>query len=367
LGGIRPAFETAALFRSTVQSPVARTAIPSALVVRAPAKLNLFLELLRKRPDGYHELETAMVPVSCFDTLWVRRTATHDDVRLTTHWWPSSAAWSEALGEAAEPLLSIPDDPTNLIHRAITAVKAAFAIESGFDVIARKRIPAGAGMGGASSDAAAAIRAAVLLSGIRTSGQRLAEIAAGIGSDVPFFLGPPESLGATDSLAPPERLERLERPGPTVAIATGRGEKLATHAMPRPLWFVVGFPRGGLSTARVYAAAQVPQQPVRVGKFLDALTAGSFGALHSCLLNRLSHPARLLSPVVGDLLALMESNGLAPALMTGSGSACFCLCENQEQARQRGQRLREAWRRQGSAGMVLVVSSVPLGSRFRWV
>lgn len=349
------------MFRSTTQSSVARTAIPSALVVRAPAKLNLFLELLGKRPDGYHEIETAMVPVSCFDTLWVRRSATHGEVRLTTHWWPSSAAWTETLGEAAEPLLSIPDDATNLIHRGIIAVKVAFGVESGFDVIARKRIPAGAGMGGASSDAAAAIRAALLLSGIRTSGQRLAEIAAAIGSDVPFFLGPPESLGS------PESPTSAERPGPAVAIATGRGEKLASHAMPRPLWFVVGFPRGGLSTARVYAAAQVPQQPVRVGKFLDALTAGSFGALHSTLLNRLSHPARLLSPVVGDLLALMESNGLAPALMTGSGSACFCLCENQEQARQRGQRLREAWTRQGSAGKVLVVSSVPMGPRFRWV
>lgn len=343
------------MFQPTAQSPVARTANPAALVVRAPAKLNLFLELLGKRPDGYHELETAMVPVSCFDTLRVRRSAEHHDVRLATHWWPSAAAWTETLGEAAQPLLSIPDDPTNLIHRAITAVKAAFGVECGFDVTVRKRIPAGAGMGGASSDAAAALRAAVLLSGIQASGQRLAEIAAGIGSDVPFFLGPPESLAAPG------------RPGPTVAIATGRGERLTAHAMPRPLWFVVAFPRGGLSTARVYAAAQVPPQPVRVGKFLDALTADSRGALHSCLLNRLSHPARLLSPVVGDLLTLMEANGLTPALMTGSGSACFCLCENQEQARRRGQRLREAWTRQGFAGKVLVVSSVPLRPRFRWV
>ncbi len=339
--------------------PVERSPRPSAVVVRAPAKLNLFLELLAKRPDGYHELETAMVPVSCFDTLLVRRTAEHADVRLQTRWWPSAAAWTEALGEAAEPLLSIPDDATNLIHRAITAVKSAFGVECGFDVTVRKRIPAGAGMGGASSDAAAAIHATVMLGGIRTTGERLAEIAAEIGSDVPFFLGPPAPLPANQ---PP-----AESPGPTVTIATGRGERLETHTLPRPLWFVVGYPRGGLSTARVYAAAQIPQQPVRVGKFLDALTAGSFAALHSCMVNRLSHPARLLSPVVGDLLSLMEANGLTPAMMTGSGSACFALCENQEQARQRGQRLGEAWARQGSAGKVLVLSSVSPRPRFRWV
>lgn len=345
--------------RSTARSHRESGQRPSAVVVRAPAKLNLFLELLGKRPDGYHELETAMVPVSCFDTLLVRRTTAHDDVRLTTHWWPSAAAWTETLGDAAEPLLSIPDDATNLIHRAISAVKVAFDIDFGFDVTVRKRIPAGAGMGGASSDAAAAIHAAVLLGGIRTTGERLAEIAAGIGSDVPFFLGPPTLLLAN---TPPVRSL-----GSTVAIATGRGEKLEIRTLPRPLWFVVGYPRGGLSTARVYAAAQIPQQPVRVGKFLDALTAGSFAALHSDMLNRLSHPARLLSPVVGDLLALMETNGLTPAMMTGSGSACFCLCENQEHARQRGKQLGELWARQGAAGKVLVLSSVPLRPRFRWV
>lgn len=118
------------------------------LIVRTPAKLNLFLELHGKRPDGYHELETVMIPVSRFDTLHLRATAEHDEVRLRSRWLPSPEHWTRALGDAADPLLSIADDSTNLIHLGASAAKQLFRFPWGIEITAYKRIPAGAGMGG---------------------------------------------------------------------------------------------------------------------------------------------------------------------------------------------------------------------------
>ncbi len=311
------------------------------VVVRTPAKLNLFLELLGKRADGYHDLETVMVPVSCFDTLHIARTDRHAEIRLQTRWWPSEEDWKRSLGDAAEPLLTIPNDQSNLIHRAVSEVKSAFALSGGFNVRVRKRIPAGAGMGGASSDAAAAILATATLGNVDPRQPELARIAEGIGSDVPFFLG----RGA--------------------ALATGRGEQLRPLTLGRRLWFVVAFPRGGLSTAAVYRKATIPQRPVRAQDCLLALTTGDVGALHSVLMNRLSHPARALSPLVSDLLALMETCGISPAMMTGSGSACFCVYSEREQAVRGARLLRQHWSRRADSGRVLVVSSVPAKPRLK--
>jgi len=323
---------------------------PRTLLIRTPAKLNLFLELRGKRPDGYHEIETVMIPVSRFDSLAVRHTPDLPGVRLRTRWRPSVDHWTRTLGEAARSLLDIPDDSSNLIHRAVAATQHALRIEGGFDIVAGKRIPAGAGMGGASSDAAAAIRAVVTLARLQPPQQQLADIAAGIGSDVPFFLTPdPLAKSAT---------------GPTVTIATGRGELLRIVSIPRRLWFVVAFPRGGLSTAQVYAAAKVPDEPEPSANFLAALTTPASGALDFPMLNRLSQPAKSLSPAVAELLNRMESEGLQPAMLTGSGAACFHVCRDRGEAERLGRRLRDSWSRSAAAGLVMVLSSV--SNRPRW-
>jgi len=321
------------------------SAAASHVIVRAPAKLNLFLELLGKRPDGYHELETVMVPVSCSDTLCVTRSDQHDAIRLQTHWWPSPEDWRQSLGAAAEPLLAIPDDASNLIHRAIDAMRSTFGLRGGFDVLVRKRIAAGAGMGGASSDAAAAIRAVAALAGIDARQPEVAALAARIGSDVPFFLAHRAAGHAPEARG-------------WGAVATGRGEHLQPFALGQRLWFVVAYPRGGLSTAAVYARAEVPQQPVAAGDCLGALSAGDVAALRPLLLNRLSQPAQTLSPRVSELLALMDRCGLPAAMMTGSGSACFSVFAQRQHALQGAKRLRQQWSRPADSGRVLVVSSL---------
>lgn len=323
---------------------------PRSVVVRTPAKLNLFLELHGKRADGYHELETVMVAVSCFDTLRIGRTDRHADVRLASHWWPSANDWKESLGDAAVALLNIPNDSSNLIHRAVTETKRTLGVDDGLEIVARKRIPAGAGMGGASSDAAAAILGVARLAGVDHDDPRLPEIAATIGSDVPFFLGI-----RTAGFKP-------DRPS-EAAIATGRGEKLKPFSLGRRLWFVVGFPRGGLSTAAVFRRAVVPGEPLRSEDCVAALTSGHPGAVQSAMSNRLSHPAQSLSPLVSDLLSTMNDCGLASAMMTGSGSACFGICADRASAVAGGDALRRWWSSGG--GRVMVVSSVAVSPRMK--
>jgi 4-diphosphocytidyl-2-C-methyl-D-erythritol kinase len=330
--------------------------LPRRVYARTPAKLNLFLELLSKRSDGYHEIETIMTAVSCYDTLRIDRSDRHDEIRLKTHWHPSPEYWQQALGAASQSILTIPDDETNLIHRAIAKMRMAFEIGCGFDVIARKRAPAGAGMGGASSDAAAAIVGVAVLAGISGQESRLAQIAAEIGSDVPFFLGPYATQASCPELEKP--IFSQTRNFPQAAIAKGRGELLAPFSLGRQLWFVVAYPPLALSTAAVYRVSQVPEQPERANEILACLTSNDSNLVHFTLMNRLSRPAQALCPMIGDLLSMLIECCQAPAMMTGSGSACFCVCPDRESANAGAEELRSRWSKMGASGHVMVLKSV---------
>src|SRR5690606_17240752 len=128
---------------------------------------------------------------------------------------------------------------------------------------------------------------------------------------------------------------------------------------------VVAYPRGGLSTAAVYGRVQVPQQPTAVARCVEALTVGDVDALRSAMVNRLSEPAQSLSPRVSELLALIGRCGLPAAMMTGSGSACFSVFAQRQQALLGAERLRQQWARSAQSGRVLVVSSLSARPRLR--
>ena len=297
---------------------VNRTPVHRTVLTRPPAKLNLFLELLGKRGDGYHEIETVMVAIDWRDELTVSVTD-EPGIRLRVDWIPSEEILARRLGVAKdrgrrESLLGIPQDGSNLVHRALTRFTSRFAIMGGFQVALRKRIPAGAGMGGASSDAAAALRAAATLFGIPTYDPPLQKIAAEIGSDVPFFLG----LGGEPVVA---------------ARACGRGELIEPLRVSASLDFVVVFPNESLSTATVYAQSQVPEHPRTADDLIAALASGSVAAAAAAAHNRLSLPAQKMSPRVNQILTELSQSGLMGGVMTGSGSACFAFAESAEQAR----------------------------------
>ncbi|TWT74994.1 4-(cytidine 5'-diphospho)-2-C-methyl-D-erythritol kinase [Allorhodopirellula solitaria] len=298
-----------------------------------PAKLNLFLEILGRRDDGFHELDTVMVAIDWRDELQLEMTAT-PGISLAVQWLPSRSEVASDLGvEPDDPLLDVPTDGSNLVHRALELINDAAGYSGGWLVRLGKRIPSGAGMGGASSDAAATLRlaAAALASEddgclATLTGDRLVELAEQLGSDVPFFLGDVQSVEPTVA-------NDLLRGNPgTLARALGRGERLTFYDLPHPHRFGVVYPAIALSTAQVYRHASVTEQP-RSG--LDAVNA--FLRPHDntdteILYNALTRPACGLSPPIGEAIQCLRELGQPNASlgrhrshcqMTGSGSACF--------------------------------------------
>lgn len=271
------------------------------IALAAPAKLNLSLAVLARRPDGYHDIESLMVGVTLGDALAVRATD-EPGIRLAVRYGPHL--------DATRLARDVPAGRDNLVVRAAEALAAAAGIDRGLEIDLVKRVPAGAGLGGGSSDAATVLRGAALAWGLDWQRGRLAAIGAAIGSDVPFFLGA----------------------GP--AIARGRGERLEPVAGIPPLPAVIACPAAGLSTAEVYAACA--PDPARRGDAMQLATALARGGLRGALpwlSNTLEAPARRLCPDVDRLLAALTAAGAVCPRLTGSGSACFALARTATEAR----------------------------------
>jgi 4-diphosphocytidyl-2-C-methyl-D-erythritol kinase len=286
------------------------------VVVAAPAKLNLFLEVLRRRPDGYHDLESLMVAVDLFDTLEAR------------------AAAGGGLVLTCDPP-GLPVGPGNLVFRAAEAVRA-YAGRPDLGAVLRltKRVPTQAGLGGGSADAAVAVLALDHIWKLALTRDELAGIAAGIGSDVGFFLSPP------------------------AAWCTGRGEVVAPEPVGRPLDFVLVCPPAGLATADVYRRLEVPASPRAGDAARAAVRAGDPQAVGRALFNRLEGPAFVLSPLVDRVRSRLA--GLAPcgALMSGSGSAVFAPCRSRAEATRVAAAFRAARPPAEPESRVLVVRSL---------
>lgn len=276
------------------------------LIIQAPAKLNLFFEVLAKRRDGYHEVETLMCPISWYDTLVFQETT---DERIALRCQPMSAA--NPIG-----LETVPEGPDNLVHRAVELVRRRTGIRQGAHLRLIKRVPAAAGLGGGSSDAAAALVAANEGWRLGRSRDELADWAAELGSDVPFFL-----VG-----------------GP--AVCRGRGERVEPVAGLGPLYFVVVRPPVGLATADVYRVARPPENAECVASLLDALQQGDLRQAGRRLHNRLQPAAEQLSPWISRLQVEFSQLGFLGHGMSGSGTAYFGLCRHARHAQCAARRLR---------------------------
>ena len=310
---------------------------------RPPAKLNLFLELIEKRADGFHEIDTVMIPIDLCDKLSVWRIE-DDAINLKVDWLPSKPIVAKRLGielgsKKAAQLLQIPESESNLVHRALREFKNRFDLPGGFGCDLRKRIPAGAGMGGASSDAASALLCAAKLCDIPQTSGKLFDIAASIGSDVPFFLG----AKGTSMQA---------------ARATGRGERINAIELGSELNFVLAYPNDSLSTAKVYEGSKIVDQPTTAEAMVVALATPNVAAIRDQLLNRLSDPAKKILPRIDEILESMWHSGLQACQLTGSGSACFAIADSQPQAQQCFARL-QAMIEPGSFTAVAKSVSVP--------
>ena len=263
---------------------------PEAVVLQTPAKINLFLEIVGKRPDGYHDLDSLMVAVDLYDELEFRESDGSQAVTLTCN----------------QPELSC--GPENLVHRAATELRRKSGTKAGATIHLRKRIPMQAGLAGGSSDAAATLIGLNRFWNLGLSTAELAEIGAAIGSDVNFFLDGP------------------------CAWCTGRGEKVEPTKLGRQLDFVLASPSAGLSTAEVFQRAKVPAKPQNGQGIRDAAGHGDIDEIGRRLFNRLQEPAESLCPEIQTLRRQLEAANPVAVQMTGSGSTVFALCRDRTDA-----------------------------------
>ena len=263
--------------------------------LRVPSKINLHLRVGTPDADRFHPLRSWFVTTSLCDRLIcsVRPGPREIDLRCD------------------DP--SIPTDARNLVVRAATryleAVRADVRVEFGL----AKRIPHGAGLGGGSADAAAALFALDALVGPTVAEPpTLASLAAAIGSDVPFFLGPPS------------------------AIATGRGERLVAAPPPAVGWAVLILPTFGISTPAAYGALD-RLRPVAPASALEPFDVDAWArldapALAARLVNDLEPAAFSLEPALATLHASAEATLGRPVRMSGSGSTLFAIFDDEATA-----------------------------------
>ena len=303
-------------------------ALPSDVIAAfAPAKLNLYFEVLSRRPDGFHEIETLMTPVDFGDELRVRSRSS-GAIRLECQWDRRVARearyWKSPREQSSGPG-PLPDSQHNLVYRALVALRATAGIELGADVELIKRIPLEAGLAGGSSDAAAALAAANVAWGLHWPVERLAEVAARVGSDTPFFLGAGRGR------------RRL------AAICRGRGERIESICALPTQWTVIVKPAAGLATADVYRRcrpmADAQRSSERTERLARALCAGDRRASMRLVGNRLEEAAEQLSPWPGRLRGAFARCDCAPAQMSGSGTSYFGLARHRRHARRVARRL----------------------------
>lgn len=273
--------------------------IGPSLVIDAPAKLNLHLAVLGRRPDGYHELETVMASIGLYDALTFE--PQDGGIELTCEGTPGLVA-----------------DESNLVLRAARLICAEHGVDRAARIHLIKRIPMQAGMGGGSSNAAAALVGLNQFWNLALPSTELHRLAAMLGSDVNFFI---------DS-AP-------------LAVCRGRGELVEQRPLKGPMWFVVAKPLVGLSTAEVFRQLDLTMcGRVLSDSLLDACERGDAGWMGSLVANDLETPSRELSTELGKVLDRLSAVALHGSRMTGSGSACYGIAANRLHADRAARRLR---------------------------
>ena len=267
---------------------------------RVPAKINLSLGVGPVRKDGFHALATVYQALDVHDE--VRATLLDDDDRIEV-----SVHLESSTAESGE----VPEDGDNLAVRAARALQDAMGVEAGARLAIRKVIPVAGGMAGGSADAAAALVACNSIWGTGLSRDELTELAADLGSDVPFLLH-----GGT-------------------AIGGGRGENISPILGRGSYYWAIAVSDRGLSTPEVYAefdrlmdGHDIPQPSVP-DDLLAALRAGDPEALGDALTNDLGPATLSLRPELRDVLAVGSGAGALGSMVSGSGPTCLFLAQDE--------------------------------------
>ncbi|MHB0998240.1 MAG: 4-(cytidine 5'-diphospho)-2-C-methyl-D-erythritol kinase [Armatimonadota bacterium] len=284
------------------------------LTIRSHAKVNLTLDILGLRDDGYHSLRSVMQSIGVYDTITLRRSSpgihlTCSDVR-------------------------IPINERNLAYKAAEALYEAAGIEPAIDIHLEKKIPSQAGMGGGSSNAASVLRALNLMLGEPLNLSALCEVGANIGSDVPFFL-----IGGT-------------------ALVQGRGEDIEALPSISTQWMLIIKPPFGISTPWAYRRldeirAQEPEAlPKRIqsiecnetvctssDRMIECIEAKDWDLIPKLLSNDLEAPSIERYPDIEGIKEALTASSAKGALMCGSGSAVFGIFANEQEAQSAAEKI----------------------------
>jgi 4-diphosphocytidyl-2-C-methyl-D-erythritol kinase len=270
------------------------------VTVHAPAKVNLILRILDRRPDGYHNLWSIMHTVALEDAVTMRASSQRG-IRLACN-----------VGG-----LSV--DHTNLVWRAASAVLDRAQLSVGVDIELYKRVPMGAGLGGGSSDAAATILGLNQSLQLGWSREKMAEVGQALGSDVAFFLFAPS------------------------AIVSGRGESVRPVTIEGGRWIVLVKPTFGIETKWAYQELAATRAAVRQlsadhGE-LDRRDRLTWGQVAASVENDFEIPVFTKHPQLGEIKRFLLKRGAQFALLSGSGATVFGLFEEESTARRAGAEL----------------------------
>lgn len=266
--------------------------------VKAFAKINLCLDVLRRKDNGYHEVEMVMTNVDIFDVLEIKELK---EKKILLKSYNTDLAMDE----------------TNLIYKSIVLLQNETGKDFGVEVLLEKNIPMEAGMAGGSADAAATLKAVNELFKLGVSDERLLELGASLGADIPFCI-----MGGT-------------------VLASGIGEKLRRLSPLPKMKLLIVKPKAGLSTKKVYESLDIEglnragfkhkdvQEMVSVIES-DEADKTKIERIVERLYNILEVPSIRLLPLISDIKQKMLENNCMGALMSGSGTAIFGIYENDE-------------------------------------
>ena len=264
------------------------------VTIKAPAKVNLTLDVTGKRPNGYHDLKMIMQTISVFDEIKLSLT---EEEKIDLH-------MNKELPD------KIPAEK-NLVYKAAALMKEKFDIKGGFDIELQKNIPAAAGLAGGSSDCAATLIAINEVCELGLTTQELCDIGVKLGADVPFCI----------------------RKG--TMLSEGIGEILTPLTPFKDVWVVLVKPDISVSTAYVYTHLDLPNLKYHPNteKAIECIGNGDISGLSNVLSNVLETVTVPEYPVLTEIKEFLVQNGAAGSLMSGSGPTVFGIFKNKEDAR----------------------------------
>ncbi|RKY37180.1 MAG: 4-(cytidine 5'-diphospho)-2-C-methyl-D-erythritol kinase [Candidatus Omnitrophota bacterium] len=269
-------------------------------MVRAPAKINLFLEITGKRADGYHNLETLFLKIAFYDQLYFYKRK--EGIEIDCH------------------ARCVPNDRFNIVYQAADLLRREFKLKQGVKIRIVKRIPVGAGLGGGSSDAAAALKGLNNLWNLELSRKTLFNLARRLGADVPLFFSEA-----------------------SLALGRGIGDELSSIDLGRKFWIVLFFPDVFVSTKQVYESVPVclTNKKNNVKLLIYALKMYNLELIEKYSFNRLEDVTFRLHNCLLKIKQKISARSPRAVLMSGSGAAFFLIAKDRKEAMQIRNRLQD--------------------------